>query len=110
MPEGVDTRSAAIDVVVARARFVAQVVAFLENDQPRAMTGCFPRSPRVDNEVCWVQQILVEEGELTMLWPGFQLALTGEELAARLEDAAGRSSSVLVVRTARNDRWIVLVP
>lgn len=110
MPEGVDMRLATVDVVAARERFVADVVEFLERDQPRAMTARFPRGPLVDADVCWVQQLVVEEGELTLLWSGFPVLTAREELEARLEAAAGRSWSVLVVRTARNDRWIVFVP
>ena len=98
------------DVQARRERFAEVVLAFLAKDYPVLTYPEFPSPETGAPEVHAVQQMLVPEGQLDVLLATFPGTRSREVLADRVVRAAERAVRQVVVRSERNDRWIVLIP
>ncbi len=98
------------DVHARRERFAEAVLAFLAKDYPVLTYPEFPSPETGAPEVHAVQQMLVPQGQLDVLCATFPATRSREVLAERVVRAAERAVRQVIVRSQRNDRWIVLIP
>ena len=97
-------------VQARRERFAEAVLAFLAEDYPVLTYPEFPSPETGAPEVHAVQQMLVPQGQLDVLCATFPCTRSREVLAERVVQAAQRAVKQVIVRSRRNDCWIVLIP
>ncbi len=98
------------DVQARREAFAEAVLRFLAKDEPLVTYPRFPSPVTGEPELRAVQQMLVPEGQLAVLCVTFPCTRSREVLAERVVRAAERAVRQVIVRSQRNDRWIVLNP
>ena len=98
------------EVQARRERFGEAVLAFLAKDHPVLTYPEFPSPETGLPEVHAVQQMRVPEAQLDILCATFPATRSREVLADRVVRAAERAVRQVIVRSERNDRWIVLIP